>query len=133
MGYFFIDNEFDYDVLQHYYCKCCKEQYQKDVEIATCSKCTSLTWQTTYDECHVMTMVNRNNVIFDDYNYKKIDIHMGIDEKFALLDLDPVTPFGVIVPIECRICFSELGWVVATHVIYENFRGMNIIKKKNVI
>ena len=133
MGYFFIDNEHDYDVARHYYCSCCKEHYNKDVEIATCSKCTSLTWQTLNDECHVITSINRSNIVFDDDHYKKIDIHPGTDEKFALLDLDPVSPFGIIIPIECRICSSELGWLVATHVVYENYTGLNIIKKKKVV
>ena len=76
MGRIFIENEHNQ---KYYYCKNC-ENY--DIEIAPSNKCTSI-------ECSY-------NVFFDiSFNNINIDLHPNNENKFVLLDIDPVMKGGI--------------------------------------
>ena len=77
--------------------------------------------------------VNQGNVNIDKTDYIKMDIHPDNDSKFMLLDLDPVTHYGIVYPIECRMCWDVLGWIVWRHILYDHFSGLFIIKKDKLL
>ena len=133
MGYFFIENEHDYDEKRHFYCKYCKECYNHNVEITSCYKCTQMECETIHNVCYVLLSIDHNNINFIPKHFKEIDIHTDTESKLILLDLDPVTPYGCAVPIECRLCRSELGWVIESHQRYNHYRGLILIKKDRLL
>ena len=94
MGYFFIENEHDYDEKRHFYCRYCKECYSHNVEITSCYKCTQMECETIYNACYVLLSIDHNNINFIPKHFKEIDIHTDTESKMILLDLGQDQPIN---------------------------------------
>jgi hypothetical protein len=88
MGRIFIENEHNQ---KYYYCKNCKNC---DIEIAPSNKCTSIECESIKCSYNVFFDISFNNINFYD-ECINIDLHPNNENKFVLLDIDPVMKDGI--------------------------------------
>ena len=141
MGRLFIDNDHD-DVDEHkyYYCRCCKHTHNNNVEFGSGSKCTAI-------ECESGEASSSSYLVFLDISFNNIEvnthdqvalveIHPDLENKFILLDLDPV-PFpgqcGAVREINCRCCRQFMGYVLVNHPMHTFYEKLFFIKRDAVL
>lgn len=127
MGRLFIDNEHDdVDDSIYYYCRCCKETHNNNVEVASAIRCTCIECEGEKGFYLVFLAISPNNVILGD-NPRRMDIFPDTENKFILLDTSG--DIGAGRDVYCRCCGVLLGHVLVYHPLYEKL----FFIKKNAV
>ena len=128
MGRLFIENEHDYDLEKHYYCKLCKDL---KIEIGTESKICPIECETATESCVIFYEILETNIIVPE-NFIKCEIHPNSNSTFCILDLDAIVPRGYVKEISCIGCLDIIGWYISYHTEYRFLMGLFIMKKSKL-
>ena len=132
MGNLFIENENDYDLEKHYYCKCCKELNKYTIEICSTSRRSNVECESLDTSYLLFLNISFNNITFAD-EYTKLELHPDSEYKFLIVDLDPVSGGGLGRYIFCKYCMSQLGIVCVFHNIYNTYERTFFLSTKKII
>ena len=128
MGRLFIDNEHDYDVKKHFYCKNCEKL---KIEICSLDRMFQIDCETPTDSCFTFFEILTNNILVSE-NLIQCDMHPSVDQTFCILDLDPVVPQGYMKEIVCKGCLDIIGWYVSYHMTHKFLMGLFFMKKNKL-
>jgi hypothetical protein len=109
-----------------FYCKTCKDEGGRMNEIAECADCLDIVCETLDNNCFIFL---RASVEIDPNSVTAIDMNPNHSGNYIYFNPTPTTPYGIGFCIECRLCFKHLGWYVAKHNIFRQYRGLYVIKR----
>jgi len=132
MGQLFIENDHDYNTQKYYYCKTCKTLNKYDIELCSANKCTTIECESINNSFNVFLDISFNNINFYD-ECIKIELHPNNENKFILLDVDPVIAGGLGKYFYCKYCLSILGIVCVYHCLYDTYERMFFLNKDKIL
>jgi len=138
MGRLFIDNEHDdTDLTKYYYCRCCKHVHNNNVEFGSGSKCTAIECESERGSYLVFLDISFNNIVVNTADQVAlIELYPNLENKFIMLDLDPVPlpgQCGAAREINCRCCGQFMGYVLVYHPVHTFYEKLFFIKKNTVV
>ena len=132
MGNLFIENEHEYDLEKHYYCKCCKVHNNNHIEICSTYRRSNVECETIGETFSLFLDISFNNINVDE-KFINIEIHPNNEHTFIILDLEPVEGRGIGRNIYCKYCFSNLGIVCIFHFNYKTYEKTFFMKNLKLI
>ena len=132
MGNLFIENENDYDLERHYYCKCCRELNKYNIEICSANMRSDIECESEDSLYLLFLNISFNNIYFAK-EYTHLELHPNNEHKFIIVDLDPVSGGGLGRHIFCKYCMSQLGIACVFHNLYNTYERTFFLSKDRII